>query len=47
MKRVLCGLVAAGLFVAVGGQARSDMMYWTDAGSRTGDIRRANLDGTG
>lgn len=45
MKRLFGGLVALGLFLGAAGQARSDWMYWTDFGS--GDIRRANLDGTG
>src|SRR5262249_32255659 len=45
MKRFPCGLVILGLVFGGAGQARSKFMYFTDSGS--GDIRRANLDGTG
>ena len=49
MKPFLCGLVALGLLLGAAGQARSDLMYWTDnpEAINAGDIRRANLDGTG
>jgi prepilin-type processing-associated H-X9-DG protein len=45
VKRFLCGLMVLGLFLAALGQARTDFIYWSDADG--GDIRRANLDGTG
>jgi hypothetical protein len=45
MKRVLCGLVALGLFLGSVGQARSDSIRWSDFNG--GKIRRANLDGSG
>src|SRR5260370_358936 len=45
MKRLFCGLLVSALSFGAVGQARSDLMYWTDYGS--GDIRQANLDGTG
>jgi Domain of unknown function (DUF5050)/Low-density lipoprotein receptor repeat class B len=45
MKQVLCGLVVLGLVLGGASQARSQFMYWSDAGG--GDIQRANLDGSG
>ncbi len=45
MKRVICGLVVLGLFLGAVGQARSDFIYWSDYFG--GDVRRANLDGSG
>jgi hypothetical protein len=45
MKRFLCGLAVLCLFLGAMAQARSDFIYWTDLGG--GDIRRANLDGSG
>jgi DNA-binding beta-propeller fold protein YncE len=45
MKQLFCGLLASVLLFGAAGQARSDFVYWTDYGN--GDIRRANLDGTG
>jgi low density lipoprotein receptor-related protein 5/6 len=49
LKRFLCGLVVLGLFLGEVGQARSDFIYWSDdsQSSFPGDIRRANLDGSG
>src|SRR5262245_21363874 len=44
-KRFLSGLAALGLFLGAVGQARSQLMYWSDFDG--GDIRRANLDGSG
>jgi DNA-binding beta-propeller fold protein YncE len=45
MKRLFYGLLSSALLFGAIGQARSDSMYWTDLFG--GDIRRANLDGTG
>jgi hypothetical protein len=45
MKRFLCGLAVLGVFIGIMGQARSDFIYWADASG--GEIRRANLDGSG
>jgi sugar lactone lactonase YvrE len=45
MKRLFCGLLGSALCFGEMGQARSDSIYWTDLGG--GDIRRANLDGSG
>jgi sugar lactone lactonase YvrE len=45
MKGFLPGLVVLGLFLGVAAQARSQFMYWSEATG--GDIRRANLDGSG
>lgn len=45
MKRLFCGLAVLGLVLGALGQARSDFIYWTDYTG--GDIRRANLDGSG
>ena len=44
-RRFLCGSLALGLFLATMGEARSAYIYWSDFNG--GDIRRANLDGTG
>src|SRR5262245_50546560 len=44
-KRFLCGWVVLALFLGALGSARCDFVYWTDFDG--GDIRRANLDGTG
>jgi sugar lactone lactonase YvrE len=44
-KPLLCGLAIVGLLLGAMGEARSDYIYWGD--SVAGDIRRANLDGTG
>jgi sugar lactone lactonase YvrE len=45
MHRWFWNLLVLGLFLGAAQQVRSDYIYWTDYGS--GDIRRANLDGTG
>src|SRR5687768_7639715 len=45
LKRVLCRLVVLSLYLGAVGQARSDSIYWSDFFG--GNIRRANLDGTG
>jgi hypothetical protein len=42
MKQLFRGLMALGLGRMV--PARSDFIYWTDY--RSGDVMRANLDGT-
>lgn len=50
MKRFLCGCVALAAIVGAASQARSAYIYWTETGNataRSGDIRRANVDGTG
>src|SRR6516225_6300210 len=44
MKRILCSWAVLGLFVGAMGQARSDLMYFSEVFG--GTIRRANLDGT-
>ena len=43
MRQVILVFASLGLFLGTFGQARSDLIYWTDLG--TGDIRRANLNG--
>jgi sugar lactone lactonase YvrE len=45
MQRFLCGLVVLGLVFGGASQARSQFMYFSDGAG--GDIRRANLDGSG
>jgi sugar lactone lactonase YvrE len=48
MKGFLVGLMVLGLFLGLTAQARSQFMYFCEATPGTpGDIRRANLDGTG
>ena len=53
MKRFFCGCVVLGAILGAAGQARSANIYWADnsnfgsGGNNGGDIRRANLDGTG
>src|SRR6516165_9820891 len=50
MKYLICTFAALGLFLGASGHARSDFLYWTnDNGGNdgAGDIRRANLDGSG
>src|SRR5207237_6431911 len=44
MRQAVWVLVSMGLFCGAGGQARADLMYWTNLG--TNDIRRANLNGS-
>src|SRR5947209_6377806 len=44
-NRFLCSLAILGLFLGAMGQARSDYIYWSSLNG--GDIRRANLDGSG
>jgi DNA-binding beta-propeller fold protein YncE len=44
-KPLLCGWAILGLLLGAMGEARSDYIYWSDFGG--GDIRRANLDGSG
>jgi sugar lactone lactonase YvrE len=45
MKPLFCSLLAWVLFFGAMDQARSDFIYWSDF--EGGDIRRANLDGSG
>jgi sugar lactone lactonase YvrE len=47
--RLICGLVMLGLLLGARGQGRTDSIYWSDSipSSPAGDIRRANLDGSG
>ncbi len=50
MNRYLSGLLALGVLLAGAQQALGDSLYWADFGpsiGATGDIQRANLDGTG
>jgi sugar lactone lactonase YvrE len=44
-KQLLCGLAVLGLWLGMIGPVRSDFIYWVDY--NLGDIRRANLDGSG
>src|SRR5262249_20778085 len=45
LRRCFCALAALGLFLGAMARGRSDFIYLTNSGN--GDIRRANLDGTG
>jgi len=45
MKRLFYGLLSSALFFGAIGHVQSDSIYWSDL--LGGDIRRANLDGSG
>lgn len=44
-KRIFCPLMILGLFLGATAYARADFIYWSEFGG--GNIRRANLDGSG